>query len=209
MKGKRGAPWVAELVVIVVGVLVALAVDDLAQGRADRELEAHLLQRLSEDLVADASDLALAQVHVARRQWLFGELARVLDEGGPPSPPPDSILKMRRHGALLEAAGRLDEADWARSWDDSFDRPLFALRGSPDFDLSDDSYREMLEAGALRTLRDHDLRSAIMAYYRTAEDDAANVMNVDPVSSSGRGPRRSCATGPIQVGQSGVLLEPY
>lgn len=37
----------------------------------------------------------------------------------------------------------------------------------------------MLEAGALRTLRDHELRSAIMAYYRTAEDDAANVMHVD------------------------------
>ena len=59
---------VGEFAVIVLGVLVALGFDDWRQNRADRELEQYLLGRLSNDLVADATDLKLAQVMAARRE---------------------------------------------------------------------------------------------------------------------------------------------
>lgn len=179
MTSKRLAQWLGELIVIVVGVLVALAVDDLVQYRADRELEAHLIERLAADLVADAGDLAIAQVQVARRRWLFEALTLALDGGGVPAAPPDSLVRMERHASLAEAAGR-PEGAFARKWDDPLERPLLTLRGIPEFDLSDDAYREMLAAGALRTLRDPVLRSAIMAYYRTAQDMAANVTDLEP-----------------------------
>ena len=108
MSRQRYARWFGELHVIVVGVLVALAVDDLMQRRADRELEAHLLDRLRDDLVADAGDLAFARVQISRRKWFFDTMARVLAEGGAVPPPPDSLVSMPREVALLDAAGRAE-----------------------------------------------------------------------------------------------------
>jgi hypothetical protein len=160
MKNQRRGRWLGEFVVIVLGVLVALAVDDWAQHRSDRNVESDLLERLREDLVADAADLALAQSQVARRLWLFEELERALRDGTPPSPPPDSLLNLDRISPLLEAAGRSDPFE---DWHAPLEAPLLALRGYPEFDISDDSYREMLATGALRTLRHGELRSAILA----------------------------------------------
>jgi hypothetical protein len=143
-----------EFVVIVVGVLVALAVDDFAQRRADRELEGHLTERLWTDLAADAGDLALAQTQVARRRWLFAAFEESLRTGQPPASPPDSLVRMEGAARLLEDAGRPGEAADAREWTDPIARPLLSLRRKPEFDLSDDAYQEMLSVGALRILGD-------------------------------------------------------
>jgi hypothetical protein len=163
-----------EFIVIVLGVLVALAVDDAAQYRADRQLEAHLLDRLHEDLRADAADLAFAQVQVARRQWMFGAIAQGLG-GGVLAPPPDSVVRMERQYAVLEALGDPD-AQFALDWPDVGESPLGMLGGYPEFDISDDSYQEMLSRGAMRVLSDPEVRTAVLAYYRVAEDLAADVM---------------------------------
>jgi hypothetical protein len=180
MNPKRLTRWLAELVVIMVGVLAALAVDDFAQSRADRALEAHLLERLEDDLAADAGDLAAAQTIVARRIWLFGELQRALAGQATPSPPADSLITFDRAAALLEAVGRSQDVVLMREWDRPIERPLRLFRGTPEFDLSDDAYQEMLAGGGMRTLTDPVLRSAIVAYYRTAKDMGANVMYHEP-----------------------------
>ena len=174
MPQQRYARWFGELFVIVVGVLVALAVDDVMQSRTDRELEAHLLERLTDDLVADEADLAFARVQVSRRQWFFDTMVRTLAEGGVVPPPPDSLVNMQREAALLEAAGRAEQ-NLARNWRNPRGQALAVLEGYPQFDLSDGSYQEMLATGALRTLKDRSLRSSILAYYRTAEDFGGNV----------------------------------
>lgn len=174
MRRTRGMQWWGEFFVIVLGVLVALAVDDAAQYRADRQLEAHLLERLGEDLRADAADLAIAQVQVARRQWMFGALAQGLGGGVVPAPP-DSVIRMERQYALLESLGS-ESARFALDWPGVYDRPLGMLGGYPEFDISDDSYQEMLSRGAVKVLRDPEVRTAVLAYYRVAEDLAADVM---------------------------------
>jgi hypothetical protein len=160
----------------VVGVLAALAVDDWVQDRSDRKLEAHLLERLAEDLVADSGDLAIAQVQVARRQWLFETVASAL-AGVTPSSPPDSLLRMEKHAALIDAAGRSAETDMARNWNSPLKTPLMVLYGYPDFDVSDGSYQEILATGALRALKSSTLRFAIVTYYWTVTDMRANVID--------------------------------
>ena len=180
MTPKRFTRWVGEFVVIMVGVLAALAVDDLAQYRADRALEAHLLERLEDDLAADAADLVAAQVQVARRIWLFGELERALAGQAIPSAPADSLITFDRAVALLEAVGRDQDVVRIRQWDRPLERPLGPLGGTPEFDLSDDAYQEMLAGRGMRTLMDPMLRSAIVAYYRTAKDMGANAMQLEP-----------------------------
>lgn len=178
MTRERSMRWFGELLVIVVGVLVALGVDDWRQGVADRQLEANLLERLSDDLVADAGDLALAELVQARRQWLFGAITEaVAGADSAALQPPDSLVRAEWARMAMLAAGRA-EADQATRWS-PHDEPLRTLAGGVQFDLSDDSYQEMIVSGALRALRDQELRTSILAYYRRAEDDAENINSFD------------------------------
>ena len=52
--------WLAEFLLIVVGVLAALWVDDWREARSDRALEQHLLQDIRDDLARDLSDVRSA-----------------------------------------------------------------------------------------------------------------------------------------------------
>lgn len=174
MTKDRWMRWLGELVVIVAGVLIALGVDDYRQDVADRRLEANLLERLQGDLVADAGDLASAQLILARRQWLYGGITEIL-EGADPSAlqPPDSLIRADWALGPMEAAERREVAG-ATEWR-PHEEPLQTLAGGVQFDLSDDSFQEMLVSGALRALRNQTLRASILAYYRTAEDDGGNI----------------------------------
>jgi hypothetical protein len=178
--GNVSGSLAAEFLVIVVGVLVALAVDDVRDWRNERQLEAHLLERLEEDLVADAADLAIAEFVLERRAWILSELDAGLRDGRPARPIPPGTLLTNERIVLLDAAGRPEvglrtDSTWYR-----VDlNPLWKLESTPDFDQSDDAYQEMIVGGTLRTLRDLELRSSILAYYRTSRDMADNVMGAD------------------------------
>ena len=102
MSEKRSIRWIGEFVVIVLGVLVALGVDDWRQYRTDRELEQHLLDRLATDLAADATDLAVAQSMVARRVWVLDELTIEIDEEVPSVQAPRARLFDPEAGDLRE-----------------------------------------------------------------------------------------------------------
>ena len=175
MNKKWPVRWLGEFIVIVLGVLVALAVDDWRDYRSDRVLEQHLIGRLAADLRADEADLELSRTLVARRLWVLREwLAKLDGSDDGRLAPPDSLVNPERARALLEAQGR---GTFSRAWD-PLGRPLLSFTTFPEFDLSDDSYQEMLASGALQTIEDEELRSAILAYYRTAEDIGGNERRV-------------------------------
>lgn len=151
MSEKRWVRWVGEFAVIVLGVLVALGVDDLRQRISDQRLELELLERVRADLVADAEDLARAQAQVTRRLWVLEGLMSEVP------PDPDS------------APGRLNDV------------PLRVFATTlPEFDLFDDAYQEMLATGTLDVVRDDVLRSQIVSYYRTARDKGDNARRAAP-----------------------------
>jgi hypothetical protein len=148
---KRWARWIGELAVIVLGVLVALGVDDLRQGMSDRRLELELLERVRADLVADAEDLGRAHRQVGLRLWVLEALTTEMPSD------PDSTFE------------RLSE------------RPLRVFaRNLPEFDLFDDTYQEMIATGTLDVVRDAVLRSEIVSYYRTARDKGDNARRAAP-----------------------------
>jgi hypothetical protein len=164
--------WIGEFIVIVLGVLVALGVDDIRQYLAERDLEAYLLERLAEDLRADAADLALARLGFERQRWLLTALSVDLEQGvaeATREPPPDSLVNPAKVNTLLQVAGR----NAARAWTPLED-PLETFRLGSEFDLADDAFQELLAEGALQTVRDRDLRAQVLAYYRTAEDMREN-----------------------------------
>jgi hypothetical protein len=73
---KRWKRLLAEFTIIVVGVLVALAVDDYRNERADRGLEEHLLVRLRADIQRDLEDLDQVVFRAQRRRWVANALLR-------------------------------------------------------------------------------------------------------------------------------------
>lgn len=174
MKKELLARMAGEFLVIVVGVLVALAVDDWRQYRQHRELERDLLNRLEAELVADAADLATARREIGARLWVLDAiLAGLGDVSAAERLNPtrlDSLTRPVVVDSLRAAAGR------GPTWTfDPVEEPLGrAFMLWPEFDLSDDAYQEMLATGSLGIVRNSQVRSAIMRYYRVAEDQGAN-----------------------------------
>lgn len=174
MKRKYIARLGGEFLVIVVGVLVALGVDDWRQYHDDRQLEEHLLDRLQAELLADASDLASARREVNARLWVLDAvLAELRDPNAAARLQPQRLEALQNPpllDSLRTASGR------GSTWTfDPVAEPLGrTFRLWPEFDLSDDAYQEMLATGSLGLIRDRELRSAMMRYYRVAEDQGGN-----------------------------------
>ena len=170
---KLAGRLIGEFVVIVLGVLVALGVDDWNQERSDRELEINLLDRMQSELLADGADLASADVDARARDWVLDAvLAELGDEDAAARLKPqrlDSLRHPTRRDSLRAAAGRGASPPF-----DLVARPLRIFRYRPEFDLSSDAYQEMITTGTLGIVRDNEVRSTIMFYYRWARDQADN-----------------------------------
>jgi hypothetical protein len=160
---KWWARLLGEFLVIVVGVLVALGVDDLRQASEDRELESYLRVRLAQDLDEDIEELERVILRAERRLWLINTVLGV-DTGGDDAP----------SGPF--PAGDADVIGNCVPSCDPYSsdfRPLSVLAMFTQFDLSDGTYREMLATGSLRVLRDLALRESLAAYYNLAAEGAA------------------------------------
>jgi hypothetical protein len=143
-----------ESIVIILSVLVALALDDWRDGRAERALEQHLLVTLKDDLTADLEELdsVLESAVVVGRasSFLLGEADEYLaDEFG------SSGLGISR---LVEGSQRASDVTQEQA-------AISTLVGGIDFDLSDLTYQEMMSTGSLRVIRNNALRRQIARYY--------------------------------------------
>ena len=90
-----GIPWqraLAELTVIVVGILVALWVDALIQYRSDRNTETQYLESLAVDLRSDITELDSASVWTFRHGNAAEQVMAFL-QGMESPPPPDTLVK--------------------------------------------------------------------------------------------------------------------
>ena len=143
MTEERSAiPWVrmsAEFAVIVVGVLVALAVDQWASDRGDRRAEIEYLNALSVDLRADSA--------------LFSDLLiPILD---------------RAHNALIEIGPVVRRQVALPSDTLAFLRQVVASTG--DFMQLGvrTTFDELLSTGSLRLIESSSLRSTLASYYES------------------------------------------
>lgn len=156
--------------------MVALGVDDFRQSQADRDLEGQLIERLAVDIRADAADLARAQIAVARRYWVIEAATAGRSDVRPlRSGTREDFFDPARVESVVASVGRTGPP-----WD-SLQSPMRAFSANiPDFDLFDDTYREMLATGSLDVVTDSELRTQILSYYRIALDQGDNARRAAP-----------------------------
>lgn len=168
MSAKRGR-WLGEFVLIVIGVLAALAVDDLREARSDRALERHLLQGIRTDLARDSADILSARGAAEARAAGADELLSLLgdpDVGGVLGSTGGSLQQIPAMDNWAGLDDLLKEAR-ARYPNGSFSarQALLMLAALQRFDLSDATYSEATASGELRVIQDPELRAAIATYY--------------------------------------------
>lgn len=141
-----------EFIVIVAGVLAALAVDQWRQSREDRVFERELLQNLALEIVADSADFARLPIRAHGR--VNG--AEVLLRNFRPNDP-----RTVRASAALDTLGPFPEP----ASDEEIVRAFAALVVSSDMDVALGAYREFSEGGGQRLVRNRELRRLIHRYY--------------------------------------------
>jgi len=134
-----------EFLMIVVGILAALAVDDWRQSRSDRALEEHLLASLAADLADDQRDAELQVALVRDQQHAV-----------------DHLLVATRHPLAPM------DRQFSSSPED-IDHSLATLLNYAELQVFDATYTEMIATGSIRVIRNPALRRQISSYYQTAE----------------------------------------
>ncbi len=141
MKAQRRILWrraLAELVVIVAGVLIALWVEGLRQARTDRADERSYLERLEADLIADSARLAYRRGQEMRNAEAARLATRFVTDGWAVSRDTLEVLKAFHFAGFLNFL-RLQRT----TWDD------------------------LVATGNLKLLRDQTLRQALGLYYES------------------------------------------
>lgn len=131
----------AELLVIVVGVLVALAVDEWSGSLEERELEGEYLQSLAIDLGEDST--AYASALVPNLEEALTALSKILPVAhGADAMPSDTVGFLR----LM--------------WESTFSVTQFEERRT--------TFEELLATGNLSLIRSAELRASVVSYYEQA-----------------------------------------
>jgi len=146
----------AEFAVSVIGVLTALAVDQVMEERQERVLERELLLGFVENLRTDSIDYArlpeLANKRVTSAELLLLNLA--------PSSGPNANT--------AEALGTLGPFEVPAD-DEAIVEAWAALFAPTDLDVARGSYTEFSAGGAQRLVQDRALRRRIHSYYYTVD----------------------------------------
>jgi len=157
---KRGA---AEFLVVVLGVLVALAVDDWRSSRIDRETERHVLERLAGDLLLDSMDIADAMGQAAQRM-VAG--MRVLERLGEDR---DVVAGLREAVAPFDRDTLMAGPPNPREGIDATANDLQLALLTYVFDPTRAAFMEMAANGTLDLIEDRQLRDAVVTYYGRLE----------------------------------------
>jgi len=147
----------AEFAIIVLGVLVALGVDDWRSSQAELEREAYFITGLIEDLQADIVDFraagANARARVAAASFVIAELGArspvaswrpSIGESAPLTPHPDAPTPQDLTSALQQ------------------------LAAVANFDFAAGTYEEILSTGSFGVIRSEAIRRGISQYYAFA-----------------------------------------
>ena len=138
LKAERIRWLAAELLIVVLGVMAALAVDEWREGRSERSRERMYLARLLAEVRADSANLALIELGLdpkdkalaAVQRWVSGERLVEADSvrinlgasfgWAVPSQPPAAYTEMGLSGALMLIRNeqlRAEIVSYYQTWD--------------------------------------------------------------------------------------------
>jgi Family of unknown function (DUF6090) len=149
---------VGEIILVVVGILIALKINDLQKERQDRRDEQVYLARLVEDLKMDGEDMQESNTYAFRRiaisTWVLAQLG-----DSSTSFEPQFMLKKASDNAPINPK-------WTR---DSLGLALTRLLDARTFDHNDVTYQEMVATSKIQVIQDVPLRTSINQHYATAK----------------------------------------
>lgn len=153
--------WIGEFVVIVLGVLAALAVDSWSGERNNRVLEQEYLARLAEDLDRDIAEIEETIDASILQGRSATTLLSLLDD-----PLADHVPRFR--------SDVLQEIDFGVPANEEFDVPVQRLvwwvARDRSFGSRRNTYDELLATGRIVVIDDPVLRTAIIEHYALIED---------------------------------------
>lgn len=138
---------IGEIVLVVLGILIALEINDWAQNRAERKQEkvllANLISDLKEEMILLKELIGVEQNYFSEAMATFGHFAK--------------------HGGFTQM--------------DSVLTKMNSLYMRRTFNPVNATYREMTSSGSIKLIQDDSLKRAIMKYYHYQERIALIVMN--------------------------------
>ena len=140
-----------ETLIIVLGVLIAFAVNDYWSDRQDRELELQYLKRLHADLKSDeawASDSF--EYTIARKMAALDAIAPVVRGREPVPEDMETFLENVTHGGIAGAA--------------------------PNYFVNATTFEDLKATGNLRLIRDTAMRSKLNDYYVEYDNDHRRIV---------------------------------
>ena len=153
--------WAGEFVVIVLGILAALAVDSWSEERNNRILEQEYLARIKEDLEWDLAEIEEAISASILQGRSATTLLYELND-----PLADHVPRFR--------SDRLEAIDFAVPAHEEFDGPLKRLvwlaARTRSFDPRRSTYDELLATGRIVVIDVSELRASIIDHYSLTED---------------------------------------
>lgn len=135
MKRGRIRGTVGEFMIVVLGVLVALAVDQWWERFEDNELTDFYLSAIEDDLRQDSTDL----------EWLINRSSLIVGSA-------DTWLAALNSGSVS-------------AFDEDFTNDLVGLFLSGEINLNSAAFQDMRSSGNLRLLPTPDLRRGLQVYY--------------------------------------------
>ena len=148
---------IGEIILVVVGILIALAINDRRHWKQDREDEKIYLSRLVEDLNMDNVDIKAANLFAYKRiaisTWVLEQLG-------------DSSANFEPK-FLLKNADEIEPVNqnWTK---DSLGLAITRLMSARIFDHNEVTFQEMISTSKIQVIQDLTLRSAINQHYVAA-----------------------------------------
>lgn len=139
--------WLAsELLVVVLGILIALAVNDFVTSLRDRNLEREYVERIRADVATSLELWQSVRTIVRAKHQALDSIAPVVRGKEPMPKDPESLGRFLRNVGL---GGQLGVA-----------RPVVGV---------DDTFEDLRSTGNLRLIRDATVRRRIANYFRANE----------------------------------------
>jgi hypothetical protein len=148
---------IGEIILVVMGILIALAINNRRQWERDRQDEKIYLSRLVEDLSMDNVDIKEANLFAYKRiaisTWVLEQLG-------------DSSANFEPK-FLLKKAAEIEpiNQDWTK---DSLGLAITRLLSPRIFDHNEVTFQEMISTSKIQVIQDLTLRSAINRHYIAA-----------------------------------------
>ena len=155
---------VGEVLLIMVGILLALQVQNWNEGRKNKSLEKHYLGRIVEDLKRDVADILGTRRNSFRKVLVGNNVLKKLGAG-------DFLGQMESNGNYDNLLVELAE------FTATTDLPLEPKSGlwlgllstHAEIDLASYTYNELIATGRFEIISDSSLREKISDYYQSAQ----------------------------------------